>query len=79
MCKYHHCYGSLHVHRGPGGWRDYSCQHPDAWEPPTPEQMPHAELLGRMRESERSMCGGRMIGRTERTPQWCPYLREENK
>jgi len=52
--------------------------HPDSWEPLTPEEMPHAEAIGRIRQMEANMSGGgRYIGKTESTPSWCPFLRPE--
>lgn len=77
-CKYHHCFGALCTRSGSGGYRDYSCKHPKAWDSMPADTPKQAELRGQMRESERNMCGGRLIGRTEQTPEWCPYLREEN-
>lgn len=62
MCPHHKCIGALHVRRGPGGYRDYACLHPKAW--------PEDHLVRRIYEE------GRHIGKTEKTPEWCPLLRQ---
>ena len=62
-CEYHKCIGALCVRQGPGGYREYVCQHPDANDELTP--------LGR------SLFGaGKYIGKTEKQPDWCPLRRE---
>lgn len=72
LCKYHVCTGALCTRIGPGGWREYTCTHPEAW--PEETDPKKAEMRGHLKTIER----GRMIGRTEETPAWCPYLREPN-
>jgi hypothetical protein len=74
ICKHHHCIGAFHVSRGPGGWREYVCRHPEAWEPVTDIDPKVAEMRGRLRAMEDTQ-GGRYIGRTEETPEWCPFTR----
>lgn len=79
LCKYHKLTGSFHVRMGEGGWREYACMHPEAWEPVLTDTPQQAETRGLLRQMEASMCGGgRGIGRTEETPEWCPFLRESN-
>ncbi len=75
-CKYHKLTGSFHVRIGEGGWREYSCTHPDAWEPVAGDTPAQAETRGRLRQMEADMSGGgRHIGKTEETPDWCPFVR----
>lgn len=66
----------MHVRIGPGGWRDYACTHPDAHGPlpegTTPEK---ALMIGKIRGFD---LGGRHIGKTEKTPDWCPFLRNDD-
>ena len=61
-CKHHKLIGAFHVRHGPGSWVEYACLHPDAYEGLT--------LRGRL-----LFGAGRVIGRTERQPEWCPLLR----
>jgi len=76
MCEYHTCVGAFHVRSGSGGWREYACMHPQAWEPVAGDSPELAETRGRLRQMEANMNGrGRLIGRTELAPNWCPYLR----
>lgn len=76
LCKHHKLIGSLHVRIGEGGWREYSCAHPDAWESVAGDTPEVAEMRGRLRQMEADMSGGaRYIGKTEKTPQWCPFTR----
>lgn len=73
LCKYHECTGGLFTRIGGGGYREWACNHPDAYPQETdPEK---AEIRGMLRALDK---GGRPIGRTETTPQWCPFLREQN-
>lgn len=74
LCKYHELIGSFHVHCGQGGWREYACTHPCRWEPVTDANPEHAALRGRLQASS-EVCNGRLIGRTEETPNWCPFTR----
>lgn len=50
---------------------DYVCHHPEAHEwGKTPTDPKKAELMGQLRA--RLTESGRMIGRSDRQPQWCP-------
>ncbi len=73
-CEHHKCIGSFHVRCGEGGWREYVCGHPQAYEPLSKDVTPEQALaIGRLRAlTERD---GRYIGKTEKTPNWCPFLR----
>lgn len=71
-CEFHKCTGSLHIRTG-GGYREYSCTHPEAFEPTDSTII--AELNGRLKQ----MDGGRYIGRTETRPDWCPLKRDEGQ
>lgn len=71
-CEFHKCTGSLHIRTG-GGWREYACAHPDAFEPTDSPII--AEMIGRAKQ----MDGGRYIGKTEDQPQWCPLLRQSTR
>ena len=75
-CEFHKLIGCLHVRSGPGGYREYSCKHPAAYEPlPTNTPVEEARAIGRIETLlERE---GRYIGRTEKQPGWCPLKREE--
>jgi hypothetical protein len=54
---------------------DYICHHPEAFQwPPVPADFKEAELLARLRGKMEK--NGRMIGRTEDQPSWCPLLRD---
>lgn len=75
MCKYHKITSALCTRIGPGGWREYGCAHPDAYEPVTDGDVQKAELRGMLRSLDN---GVRHIGRTEDTPEWCPYLRRND-
>lgn len=74
-CKYHRCTGGVFTRLGPGGWREYGCAHPDAYEPVTDGDAQKAEIRGMLRALDHGM---RHIGRTENTPEWCPYLRRND-
>lgn len=76
LCKHHLCVGVFHVRLGPGGWREYVCTHPDRWEPVTDTDPKLAAMRGRL-EACAEVSGGRYIGKTEETPQWCPFTRPE--
>lgn len=76
-CKYHECHSALCTRIGPGGWRDYACSHPDAFK--DEEVAGHPGLVAHVEAIERQSYGGRLIGRTEATPEWCPFLRAANK
>lgn len=76
-CKYHVCHSSFHTRSGSGSWRDYACSHPDAFKDESlvgvaPEE--NAALVAHIAAIEKQSYGGRLIGRTEATPKWCPYL-----
>ena len=72
-CEFHKCTGSLHVRIGPGGWREYSCTHPKAFEPLPPQTDPEkARMYGRLEAMQKD---GRNIGKTENQPEWCPLKR----
>lgn len=77
-CKHHVCHSSFHARSGSGSWRDYACSHPDAFKDeslvgvPTKENA--ASLVAHIAAIEKQNYGGRLIGRTEATPNWCPYL-----
>lgn len=73
-CRFHECIGSMHVRLGPGGWREYACSHPDAYEPVTDGDPKKAEIRGMLRAMDKH---GRHIGRTETTPAWCPFTRKD--
>jgi len=76
ICEYHQCHSSLCTRSGSSGWRDYACSHPDAFKG---EEVPgHEGLVAHIEAIERQSYGGRLIGRTEETPDWCPFLREAN-
>jgi hypothetical protein len=74
-CEYHKLIGSFHVRIGPGGWREYTCVHPEAFEPLPPTTDPElAQAVERLRAK---LNEGRYIGKTERQPEWCPLRRTE--
>lgn len=73
MCPHHKLIGVLHVRSGPGGYREYSCTHPEAW--PETKDPRLARLCGKMSERQE----GRHIGKTEETPDWCPLLQGGQK
>lgn len=76
-CEFHKCVGSMHVRIGPGGWREYNCMHPDAYNDTDSPALhdPEKEKI-RQRLIGRLLKEGRHIGRTERQPTWCPLKRE---
>lgn len=75
-CKHHVCVASFHVRSGLGSWREYACMHPEAWEPVASDTPAVAEARGRLRQMEAdNNHGGRLIGRTDAAPAWCPFLR----
>lgn len=76
MCKHHKCIGSFHVRCGEGGWREYVCTHPESFERVGNVAPEVAEAIGRARQMEIANGGGRHIGKTEETPEWCPFLRK---
>jgi hypothetical protein len=79
ICEYHKCIGALCTRIGPGGWREYACMHPEAFEPVTDGDPEIAAQRGELRGMLKSMAGGgRIIGKTEATPDWCPFLRGQN-
>jgi len=69
-CPHHKLIGALHVRSGPGGYREYACAHPEAY-PPTDDP-----TVKEVRSYYTHAKDGRYIGQTEKTPQWCPILRE---
>lgn len=73
-CEFHKCTGMLHVRSGEGGWRTYSCIHPEAFEPE-----PHFEDLEKQRLAQKIKAiqsrYSRPIGKTEKQPVWCPLNR----
>lgn len=68
-CEHHKCIAALHVRIGSGGYREYACTHPDAFEPTDNPLL--AQMHGRLMQ----MDGGRVIGKTENRPEWCPLFR----
>ena len=75
-CEFHKCTGALFTRIGPGGWKEYSCTHPNAFqEGPLPTDPEKAALAGELR----ALCKkeGRHIGKTEVQPDWCPLRRRE--
>lgn len=58
----------MHIRTG-GGWREYTCEHPEAFGPT--DNVALAEL----HEHARVRDGGRHIGKTEKQPDWCPLKR----
>jgi hypothetical protein len=71
-CEYHKLTGALHVRCGEGGYRRYSCMHPEAFDDldkihPDPEKEKlRQRMIGAMLKE------GRDIGKTELQPDWCP-------
>lgn len=74
-CEFHKCTGALFTRIGPGGWKQYVCTHPKAFEPmqtfADPEKQRLAEKLAAINARD-----GRQIGKTEKQPDWCPLRRE---
>jgi hypothetical protein len=75
-CEFHKCIGALYVRVGPGGWKEYSCSHPGAFDDPDEKPLADAgkeqirqRLIGSMLKE------GRHIGKTEQQPSWCPLKR----
>ena len=73
-CEFHKLTASLHVRIGEGGYRQYACTHPEAFERgPTPSDPPKARLAGKIDALLKRE--GRDIGKTELQPNWCPLRR----
>lgn len=77
-CEHHKLTGALHVRCGEGGYRQYACMHPAAFDDdrsfkPAPD--PEAEKL-RQRLIGKLLEQGRDIGKTEEQPDWCPLRRK---
>ena len=78
-CEFHKLTGALHVRIGPGGWREYHCTHPDAYEFQKDGTPIDPKLIALQKEIDGIMQKeGRLIGRTEIQPAWCPLLRKAN-
>ena len=75
-CLYHKLTSSFHVRSGPGSYREYACEHPDAFlfrHDGTEIDIKTRDLqaeIQRLQERE-----GRYIGKTENQPNWCPLKR----
>lgn len=75
-CEYHKLDGAFHARCGEGSWRMWSCTHPDAFHNlPLPEDPAKRAIALEMRA--RHQAEGRMIGRPDSQPQWCPLRRTE--
>lgn len=68
-CKHHKCVGMLHIRTG-GGYREYVCEHPQAFEPT------EDVVLAQLNAHNLAMDEGRYIGKTEQQPDWCPLNRD---
>ncbi len=73
-CEFHKLTGMLHVRCGPGGYREYACTHPHAFEP-LPQRIDPAKalIIAKLQAMNQD---GRPIGKTENQPSWCPLKRE---
>lgn len=75
-CEYHKLTGALYT-RLPdcGGYRQYACMHPMAFDAGVPMADP-AKEAAKQRIIGRLMKEGRDIGKTEKQPDWCPLRRK---
>lgn len=73
-CEFHKMTAALHVRSGGGGYRRYSCTHPEAFEPLHLTDDPEKN---RIIEKLKAMQTERDIGKTDLQPNWCPLLRKE--